>query len=106
MIRNVTVKFGPGREYEFKLQAADMLGGTPTTGRDWLDDMFVELECEPSNPMGKVLMADKVLNVAKYLGEKSFSEGSSQAWAFARNAALALERDTVRVDLPEFTLGY
>ena len=106
MIRIVTVNFGSGREFEFKLQAADLIGGSAASGRDWLDDMFVELECEPSNPMGKVLMADKVLNVAKCLGEKNFADASPQAWAFARNAALALERDTVRVDLPEFTLGY
>lgn len=106
MIHTVTVNFGAGREFEFKLQEADMVGGNAATGRDWLDDMFVELECEPTNPMGKVLMADKVLNVARAIGEKEFAAAGTRAWEFARNAALALERDTIRVDLPDFVIGY
>ena len=74
--------------------------------RRWFDNEFSVLECEPSNPMGKVLILDKILNVAKYGGEQRFFDGKEWAKTFARNAALALGRDTVKVDLVDFSIGY
>jgi hypothetical protein len=51
--------------------------------REWLHDEFDELECTPSNPVGKVLVLDVILNVAKYGGEQRFAQGGEWARQFA-----------------------
>lgn len=106
MSYTVIVAFGKGKEYEFKFPQADLGSQTAEEARRWFDKEFVSLECEPSNPVGKVLIIDKVLNVAKYGSESRFAEDGGWAKDFARNAALALGRDTVRVDVADFIIGY
>ena len=44
--------------------------------------------------------------MAKYGGEQRFADGKDWAKTFARNTALALGRDTVKVDLVDFVIGY
>lgn len=106
MIYHVTVVFGKGREYEQKFDASELTGQTPEQARRWFDQQFTALECEPTNPVGKVLIIDKILHVAQAGGESRFSEGKEWAAEFARNAALALGRDTIKVDVAEFAIGY
>lgn len=106
MIYHVKVVFGKEREYQFQFAEGDLAGMTAEQARRWFDNEFTSMECEPSNPMGKVLILDKILNVAKYGGEQRFSDGKDWAKTFARNAALALGRDTVKIDLVEFAIGY
>lgn len=106
MIYHVIVVFGKEREYEYKLTDADVAGGSAEEARRWFDKEFVELECEPTNPVGKVLIIDKILSVARYGGETRFSDGKNWARDFARHAALALARDTIRVDVENFSISY
>lgn len=106
MQHHVIVSFGKEKEYEFKFADGEFTGQSADEARRWLDKEFTKLECEPSNPMGKVLIIDKVLNVARYGGESRFAEASTWARDFARQTALALGRDTVRVDVANFTIGY
>ena len=74
--------------------------------RRWLDKEYSDLKCEPSSPMGKVLIIDKILNIARYGGEQRFVDGKTWATQFARYTALALGRDTIRVDVEAFNIGY
>ncbi|HEY5762438.1 MAG TPA: hypothetical protein VIS73_04445 [Rhodocyclaceae bacterium] len=103
---NVKVVFGKGREYDYVFQEADLSGATDIAARQWFDSEFEALECEPSNPVGKVLIIDKILNVAKYGGEDRFAGQKEWAHRFARNTALALGRDTICVDVAGFSIGY
>lgn len=106
MVYNVKVVFGKDREYDYVFHDADLAGTTAEAARHWFDREFDTLECEPSNPVGKVLIIDKILNVAKYGGEQRFSDRKEWAQGFARNAAAALGRDTIRVDVVDFSIGY
>ena len=56
--------------------------------------------------MGKVLIIDKILNVARYGGEQRFVDRKDWAINFALYTALALSRDTIRVDVGAFNIGY
>jgi hypothetical protein len=47
-----------------------------------------------------------VLSVAKYAGADRFREQGDWAGQFARNTAVMLDRDLVRVDVPNYTVGY
>ena len=106
MIYNVTVTFGKDREHEFAFHGSELSGLTADQARRWFDKEFTVLECEPSNPMGKVLIIDKILHVAQGGGEQRFADRKEWAEQFVRNAALALGRDTVRVDVADFAIGY
>lgn len=106
MLYHVIVSFGKDREYEFKMTEGEVASGSHEEARRWFDREFADLECEPSNPVGKVLIIDKILNVARYGGEQRFIDGKDWAKRFARYTALALARDTIRVDVAGFTIGY
>lgn len=104
MLYIVTVSFARDREYEFKFQDSTAM---PSRGaaQQWLDQEWSDLDCAPSNPMGKVLTLDKLLSIAKYAGEKRFADGGQWAQDYARAAIAALGRDTVRVDVAEHVVG-
>ncbi len=101
----VTVVFGDSREYEFPISQAEFAAMSRDEARTWLASEFEELECAPSNPMGKVLVLDMVLSVAKYAGENRFERPGSWAAKFAQATAVALDRPAVRIDVDAFTVG-
>lgn len=106
MVYHVIVMFGKDNQYEFKLADTELAGRSAEDARRWFDKEFTDLECEPSNPVGKVLIIDKILSVARYAGEARFQEGKGWAHEFVRNAAMALGRDTIRVDVASFSISY
>jgi hypothetical protein len=106
MSRHVIVSFGPGTEFEFKIPVTELTGQSADAARQWFDREFVALECDVPSPIGKVLIADRVLSVAKYAGAERFREQRDWAEQFARNTAVMLDRDLVRVDVPNYTVGY
>lgn len=74
-------------------------------GRDWLDAQFTQLGSEPLRPTGKLLLADKVLVVARDAGASRLDDPQ---WgrAFARAASAALAKPVVRIDLGAMTVSY
>lgn len=101
----VIVAFGRNKEYEFRFTGADMAASTSEQARRWFDTQWSELECEPTNPMGKVLLLDMILGVAKYGGERRFAERGDWADSFARYVAVLLKRPAIRVDVDEYRVG-
>ena len=97
----VSVVFDDIRDYE--------IIATPLPSRaeanDWLDQQWLDLECEPSNPMGKVLVLDKVLAIARYGGEKRFEQAGEWAHAYANAVATVLDRGAVRIDIAKHVVG-
>ena len=106
MSRHVIVSFGADTEFEYKIPIAELAGHSADSARQWFDREFVALECDVPSPIGKVLIADRVLSVAKYAGAERFREQPGWANEFARNTATMLDRDLVRVDVPNYTVGY
>lgn len=105
MSHHVTVAFGEEREYEFVVSDAEVSEVHREEARAWLADQFEDLECAPTNPMGKILVLDMVLNVAKYGGEARFKERGDWADKFALMTAAALQRTAIRVDVAGFVVG-
>ncbi|HEX8963715.1 MAG TPA: hypothetical protein VF801_12000 [Rhodocyclaceae bacterium] len=100
----VTVRFGQNNEYEFSVpdEQADSLSREQAA--DWLHGEYQRLECAPRNPIGKILLLDVILDVAKYGGESHFSAAADWALQFARCCAATLKRD-VLVDVPNLVVG-
>lgn len=103
MRSEVTVEFAPGQEFHLGLDGVAPMGNEEA--RRWLDEQFVALDCEPLRATGKVLLADKVLAVARAAGTANFANA---AWAqtFARAVQGALHKPVVRVDVASMTVGY
>lgn len=106
MIYHVIVTFAKDKQFEFKMSDGELGGRSAEDARRWFDKEFADLECEPTNPVGKVLIIDKILSVARYGGESRFIEGGGWAHDFACYAAAALGRDTIRVDVSTFSISY
>lgn len=97
----VSVVFDHNREYELIAHAKS----PREEANHWLNEQWEELECEPSNPMGKVLVLDKILCVAKYGGEKRFAEPGEWSQCYANAVAGVLDRPVVRVDVDGRVVG-
>lgn len=100
MTSTVIVVFAPGREYEFKLHADDVLPA-PEEAQQWLERQWLDLECQPNHPMGKVLALDRIITVARDAGEKRFAAPGDWARDYAKSVAVTLGRPVIRVDLVE-----
>lgn len=103
MRSEVSVLLAANKEFRFDLEGTEPMG--PEVGRRWLDEQFVALDCEPLRASGKVLLADKVLTVARAAGASLLAD---PAWShdFARAASAALAKPVVRVDVPGMAVTY
>ncbi|AHV92067.1 hypothetical protein [Bordetella holmesii] len=105
MRSDVTVIFDARRSVDLSVQV-EPSGPAALAARDWFDSAWELMGCEPLRPSGKVLLLDKIMGVADALGYDTLSSDAKEAEEFARNAALALERARVIVDLPGLSIGY
>lgn len=101
----VIVSFDRDREYEIMLHDGDIQGMDRDRARAWLAGEFEEMGCVPSNPTGKILLLDMILNVAMDGGEERFEAGGEWARNYAIAVAVSLERPVIRVDVAHFVVG-
>ena len=73
--------------------------------RQWLDDQFTQMGCEPLRPTGKLLLADKVVVVAQAGGPAKFAD-PQWAQAFARAASASLAKPVVHIDVAALSISY
>ena len=99
----VTVSLGQSQEFRFELDGVAPMAHEEA--RLWLDGEFTAMECEPLRASGKVLLADKVLVVARDAGVSRLGD---REWLgqFARAVTAALSRPVVRIDLQGMTIAY
>lgn len=103
MHSEVSVTLDLQQEFRCDLEGAEPMASD--VARRWLDDEFTRLECEPLRASGKVLLADKVLTVAREAGPKLLADPK---WMkdFARAAKGALAKPVVRIDLQTMAISY
>ncbi len=103
MAAELSVRFDPTNEFQFVLRDAQVVAQGPAAS--WLDEQFLSLGAEPLRASGKVLLADKVLAVAKAAGPARFGDAQ---WGreFAANAIGALMRDFVHIEVDSMSITY
>jgi hypothetical protein len=101
----VVVAFARDREYELRITAGDPPLPVAQEGDLWLTQQFEELGCTPRSMVGKVLLLDKVLEVAREAGEQRFAGDIAWAERYARAVLATLNRISVRVDVEGNTVG-
>ncbi len=97
----VNVVFDRNRDYEI-ISHGKL---TREEANRWLGAQWEELECEATNPMGKVLVLDRILGVAYFAGEKRFAEHSEWTQQYAEAVAAVLVRPVIRVDVADRVVG-
>ncbi len=102
---HVIVSFHKDKQYEYKF-GTSTIGTTQEGARQWFNQQFETLGCDVVTPTGKVLIVDRILSVAKYAGEERFQNDAAWADTFAKNAAMILGRDVIRVDVAAYAIGY
>ena len=103
MRNEVSVELAPGQVFSVDLGQGPAMPSDQA--RQWLDQQFVQLECEPLRATGKLLLADKVLVIAQAAGAPLLGDPQWLA-QFARAASAALARPAVRLDLGAMTISY
>lgn len=103
MQSEVRVVLDARTEWRFSLDLVQPM--SQQEGRDWLDARFSELGAAPLRPTGKLLLADKVLLVAREAGPRRLDDDH---WGheFARAASAALAKPVVAVDLRTMTVSF
>ncbi len=101
----VTFIFGPEQVIEIPVNVATSALAS-VNAREWLEDCWVRLECEPTRVSGKVLLLDKILCVTEALGYPLLSQSTEHATELATQTALVLEKPVVTVDLVEQMVGF
>ena len=97
---NVTVG---GQSFSFGMDGKEPMAND--AARKWLDEQFVALECEPLRASGKVLLADKVVAIAREAGAQHFADATWGA-AFADAACAALGKRSLNVDADNLSVTY
>lgn len=103
---HVTVVTGNGERYEFELLDADLAGLDARKAQEWLGQEFEKAGCTPTNPVGKLLLADKILCLAKTQQDAAYAAPTPWVNSFVRAAAAAIGRAVLTIDLGNHTLGY
>lgn len=103
MISEVIVQLSAEQQFRADVSRLPPMGNEEA--RRWLDDQFTALDCEPLRPSGKVLLADKVLVVAREAGARRLSD---ETWfhTYACAAHAVLGRPVIKVDVGAMTMSY
>jgi hypothetical protein len=103
MHSSVRVVIAADQDFRFDLDEVQPM--PHDVARQWLDQQFTTLDCEPLRASGKVLLADKVLVVAQAAGARLLAD---PAWGpeFARATSGALAKPVVTVDLTTLSVAF
>ena len=103
MHSSVRVVIDADQDFRFDLDEVQPM--PHDVARQWLDQQFTEMECEPLRPTGKLLLADKVLVVAQAAGAPLLAD---PAWGleFSRATSAALAKPVVTVDLGTLSVAF
>lgn len=103
MQHEVIINLPGGDELRVDASHADPMSAE--TARHWLDEQFNAFECEPLRPTGKLLLADKVLVIAR-AAQRHLQEDVAWRDTYARAVSAALGRPLVRIDIPGMSVGF
>lgn len=105
ILYHLNVFFGPGKDYEYRVHESEIAGVPRDESEQWMEQEYVNLGCEPTNPVGKVLLTDRLLGVARAMGANPFANRNDWAKSFARHAVNLAGRSNVTINVSDATVG-
>ena len=105
MLSSVRVLIDPLTEFRYDLDEVQPM--PHEAARVWLDEQFTALDCEPLRATGKVLLADKLVVVAREARNRpELFESADWRNTYAVAAQAVLSKPLVRVDVPAMSISY
>ncbi|WP_027017138.1 hypothetical protein [Comamonas composti] len=93
-------------EHEYRVDTKDLASLSSDEGRQWLDQQFISMDCEPLRASGKVLLADKLVVVARAARTPNLFEDEAWRQRYALAAQAVLVKPLIRVDVPAMSISY
>lgn len=106
MTCHVSVIFADGQRVDYEVHGAEIARFDRDGAKHWLGEQFEAAGCVPSNPMGKLLLADRIIGLAKEQPKRDFDPPSPWMKDFLAATAAALNCPVVTIDLGSDTLGF
>lgn len=106
MACHLSVIFADGERLEYEVPDAELAAFDAAAAHAWLDQEFEAAGCVPSNPVGKLLLADKIVTLAKSQSRRAYDPATPWVKDFLRATAVALQRPVVTIDFGSHSLGY
>lgn len=106
MDHHITVSFGPDREYNFHVSGDEAVDLPQEQARAWIEEQFAGLEPDLPSPLGKMLLADKLVVIVRAYGEPPFAARTEWARQFARCAGRAVGKPNLMVDVAQNNIGF
>lgn len=106
MDHHIIVTFGSDQEYHFRVHDADTADLTQEQARQWLEQEYANLEPDLPSPLGKALLADKLLAIVKAYGQRPFASNTAWAKQFVRCAGKATGRTNVTINVATSVVGF
>jgi hypothetical protein len=106
MACHLAVVFADGERLDYELSDADVSRFDQDAAHAWLGEEFEAAGCVPSNPVGKLLLADKIVSLAKAQSRRIFDPPTPWMKDFLAATAAALRCPVVTIDVGNHTLGY
>jgi hypothetical protein len=106
MACHLSVVFADGQRMDYELHDAEIARFGRDEAKNWLGQEFEAAGCVPSNPVGKLLLADRIIGLAKEQSKRDFDPPSPWMKEFLAATAAALNCPVVTIDLGNDTLGY
>lgn len=101
---HVTVILKDGESHHYHLSESELSMFSPTSAQNWLAKEFEAADCEPTNPVGKVLLVDRILLLAQSQPASVWSENGRWVREYVCAAARAMDRAALTIDLARYSL--
>jgi hypothetical protein len=101
---HVTVILKDGESYDFHLTESELSMFSPESAQGWLAREFEAAGCEPTNPVGKVLLVDRILLLAGSRSKSEWEQRSQWVKQFVCAAARAIGRPALTIDTARYSL--
>ncbi len=88
-----------GNRYDIHLAADEVAAVDATTARAMIGEAFAEAGLETTNPVGKILLVDQILLLAREHKEALWAAPDTRTKLFLVAVLAALRRPTVTIDL-------
>lgn len=106
MTCHVSVVFDDGQRIDYEVHDAEIARFSREEAKNWLGREFEAAGCVPSNPVGKLLLADRIIGLVKEQPKRDFDPPGPWMKDFLAATAAALACPVVTIDLGADTLGF
>jgi hypothetical protein len=102
--RQVSIVLRNGERHDIHVSAADLAAFDKSSAREFIGEAFDAAGLETPNPVGKILLVDQILMLARERKAADWVQAGASVRQFLAAVLQSLDRPTVTIDLGNYTL--